>query len=290
MPTKRIGERIPTPSRSTRDRERMEYAADLDSKIKLSQKLLDAWTEIHGLVYESRRGSIEAEKEAEFQRLSRFVLQSLPILRAELSASSRIDQMEPLLGVIVRNYQPIPQALGASPTLSGFNYLDSLGFEDFEREWNQGHLQLNFLVGFLRSLKQRLAPTRERDVEIISELKSMLRSIDPRYEKMYDGAYDALRSKSKDNLRQSISSMRELLRQIIDQLGTGSTRKEKVKSILGSDTESKLANHLADVVDDVYALQSREEHTDPQYDNALYAIKTGEYTLHHILKHAKAKH
>jgi DNA-binding ferritin-like protein (Dps family) len=262
--------------------------SELDRKIRLAQNLLDAWVRLWNLAqisFSDRK--ITRKDEQEYQAVYRFISQNISGVANELSSSSRMGYILPGLGIRLRDYQPIPHALSVSPTLSGFRAANSYELDDFDRNWKAGHLQLNLLLGFLRNLKDALKLVRQRDAEVIFELKRLLRSRNSKFVEMYDGAYDALRSKSADKLRQSIASMRELLRQIINELGKGESRKAKVKSILGSDVEAELVNSLADVADKLYALQSREEHTEPRYDNALYAIKTCEYTLHYILKRAE---
>ena len=123
--------------------------------------------------------------------------------------------------------------------------------------------------------------------EVALELSRLLSEIDPKYAEMYAGAVDALASGSSDKLRQSTSSMRELLRQLILHLGRGETRKARVKYILGTDVDAKLAEALANATDLLYAAQSKEEHTQPEYDNVVYIFKVCEYTLYYIMKRSE---
>lgn len=127
----------------------------------------------------------------------------------------------------------------------------------------------------------------EEEMRTLTELDSMLRELDSRYVDMRWGAWDALLSRNPDNYRQSISSMREMLRQVLDQLGSGETRKEKVRSILASSTETELVEALAEVVDKLYALLSAKEHTEPEFENTLFAIKETEHVLYFILRQEK---
>jgi signal transduction histidine kinase len=157
-------------------------------------------------------------------------------------------------------------------------------FGQFEDAWKHGNVQLKIIVGELRNLKEETAITRERDAEIISELKQSLRSIDPKFEALYDGAYEALRSENKERLRHAVVSMRELLKLVIDRLGVGETRKQKVMSILCTERAAELVDSLAEVVEHVLNLQSKEmKEVEPNYDDTVFAIKTGEYTLHYLL-------
>ena len=124
-------------------------------------------------------------------------------------------------------------------------------------------------------------------LEVALELNKLLSEIDPKYAEMYAGAADALKSGSSDGLRHSTSSMRELLRQLILHLGRGETRKARVKYILGTNVDAKLAEVLANAIDLLYAAQSKEEHTRPEFDNVLYIFKICEYTLYYMLKRSE---
>lgn len=138
--------------------------------------------------------------------------------------------------------------------------------------------------------KRQIQPVmghEEEELKVLTELDSMLRKLDSKYVDMHLGAWDALLSRNPDNYRQSISSIRELLRQVLDQVGSGETRKEKVRSILASSTEAGLVDTLAEVIDKLYALQSAKEHAETEFESTLFAIREAEHVLYFILKRAK---
>jgi len=127
----------------------------------------------------------------------------------------------------------------------------------------------------------------QEEQKIISELDGLLGRLNPEYVKMHDGAWESFSSGTSDSHRQSISSMRELFRQVIDQLApSGKTRKEKIQAILTSTTQSNIVEALAKVVDELYALQSAGEHTTPDYESTVFALRTTEYVLYYLLKQA----
>jgi hypothetical protein len=134
---------------------------------------------------------------------------------------------------------------------------------------------------------QPLIGHEEEEIKTVTELDSMLGKLNSKYVSMRLGAWDALLSRNPDNYRQSISSIRELLRQVLDQLGSGETRKDKVRSILASSTETELVDSLAEVIDKLYAFQSAKEHTETEFESTLFAIREAEHVLYFILKRAK---
>lgn len=122
---------------------------------------------------------------------------------------------------------------------------------------------------------------------LASELDIMLNGLDEQFVKMHEGSWSALASGGHDNLRQSITSARELLRQVIDHLAPQEpemTRKQKVKSILGSESRAELVNSIGEIVDKIYAVQSASEHTEPNYETVVFTLKIVEDTLYYVLK------
>jgi len=142
----------------------------------------------------------------------------------------------------------------------------------------------------------RLSSTLGHDkprIEMMSELEIMLSNINPSFCQMFRGSWEALLSDNPDRYRQAISSMRELLRQVIDELSDkqAKTRKEKVRSILGKNSDANLVEALAGTVDVMYDFQSSREHTTPDYESALFIVSETEYVLYYILKrHLSLKH
>lgn len=144
-----------------------------------------------------------------------------------------------------------------------------------------------------RKLLSTLGHDKPR-VEMMSELERMLNEIKPDFLKMFRGSWEALLSNNPDRYRQAISSMRELLRQVIDELsGTkgDETRKERVKLILGRDSDAELVEALAKTVDAIYKFRSSREHTQSNYESAIFVISEAEYVLYYILKrYSSLKH
>lgn len=125
----------------------------------------------------------------------------------------------------------------------------------------------------------------EEEQKQMSELDSMLEKIDPKLVELHQGAWDAISKGGKDSYRQAISSARELLRQTIDKKArAGSTRKEKIKEILGSKAQAQVVEAVGKVVDEIYGLQSAQEHTQSDYLNAIFTVRLTEHALYYILK------
>jgi hypothetical protein len=58
------------------------------------------------------------------------------------------------------------------------------------------------------------------------------------------------------------------------------TRKERAKDILKSERDAELVESPADVIDKLYASLSKEEHTEPTRESALFALRTVQNTLY----------
>jgi signal transduction histidine kinase len=249
-----------------------------DGKLRLAEELLNAWTELWGLAISAHNARVPDQlpsgKIERFQELHTYILETLPRFSSEFKRSS----------LQYGQSQPIVSVLAAYARLYDFYGLRMDLFRQFEDAWKHGNVQLKTIVGELRKPKEEAAIARERDAEITSELKQSLRSIDPKFEALYDGACEALRSKNKERLRHAVVSMRELLKLVIDRLGVGENRKQKVMSILCNERAAELVEHVLD-------LQSKEmKEVEPNYDDTVFAIKTGEYTLHYLLTRRPKKH
>jgi hypothetical protein len=267
----------------------------LNRRIKLSEHMLlslgkATHAAILGRLAINAGKDVSLELEREYKEARQFILRALPILSSDLSKSSRISYPIATRGAYAEDYQPILAVLGKYTSVTDMIYQnpDDIAFRDVLSDLSMGDGQVNLLIGYLQNLKTTLTTkvplVHERDAEIISALKDKLRRIDPKFEEMYDGAYDALRSKNKESLRHAIVSMRELLKLVIDRMGVGEKRKQKVMSILGTERAAELVDSLVGVVEHVLNLQSKEmKELQPDYDDTVFAIKTGEYTLHYIL-------
>jgi len=267
----------------------------LDQRIGLSKKTLLSLKKVtHAVIRASlaiKAGmQISQQLDSEYGQARAFILRTLPALSSDLSRSARISYPISTRGAYAEGYQPILAVLGKYSSVYDLmrQIPGDLGYQDVLSDLSMGDAQINLLIGYLQNLKTTLISkvplVHERDAEIISTLKDQFHRIDPKFEEMYDGAYDALRSKNKDKLRQALTSMRELLKLVIERLGQGETRKQKVKSILGTEKATELVDSLAEVVSSVQNLQSKEmKELEPDYDDTVFAIKTCEYTLHYLL-------
>jgi hypothetical protein len=64
--------------------------------------------------------------------------------------------------------------------------------------------------------------------------------------------------------------MRELLKLVIDRMGVGEKRKQKVMSILVTERAAELVDSLVEVVERVLNLQSKEmKELQPDYDDTV---------------------
>jgi hypothetical protein len=261
--------------------------SDLDrkikKKIKLSEQMLADWTTIRRLIDTAGRESYPNSYDDQFQNCRTFILRTYPDLTPEMPG---LTATSPLLGR--HDVQPIVSVLGKLSSLLDIASLSELDYEILQEDLNWGDTQLNLLIGNLHAIrntvKEKVSPLYERDAQIVSELKQELRSIEPRFEVMYDGAYDALLSKNKEKLRHALASMRQLLNLVIDKMGRGEKRKEKVMSILGTVKATELVDSLAEIVSRVHNLESKEmKELEPDFDDTAFAIKVCEYTLHYLL-------
>lgn len=103
------------------------------------------------------------------------------------------------------------------------------------------------------------------------------------------GTWTAFKAKNPDYLRQSISSMRELLNHVLHTLSPNcKTRKERIRDILSKNgvgsAEADFIESLAEYVDKLYALLSKVEHTLYKNDECVeMALKATEAAIVVIL-------
>jgi hypothetical protein len=132
--------------------------------------------------------------------------------------------------------------------------------------------------------------------KLSAELDRRLARIDEKFVEMHNGIWDALASTSRDKERQAISSSRELLSHVLRDLtkdldktkkkGDVITRKQRVKHILRSETNSEFVDSVADAIENIYAVGSSGTHAESDYDTIVVAAKMTEYTLLLILRRA----
>jgi len=124
----------------------------------------------------------------------------------------------------------------------------------------------------------------EQDVEVL------LAEVDPNFVTMRKGAWNAFNAKGPDYLRQSISSMRELLNHVLRSLSPeGPTRKDRIREIVSGNrkttAEVVFIESIADYVDKLYAVLSKVAHT--IYEDELYvelALKSTDAILVVVLE------
>jgi len=130
------------------------------------------------------------------------------------------------------------------------------------------------------------APEEEKKLQ--TELDRRLWNLNPEFQRMHEGLWDAISSGSADKLRQANSSARELLRQTVDHLvGNGlekMSRKARIKRILQSESRGELVDAIAELVDQLYGAQSAQEHSRPDPDTVILTAKITEYCLLYVLR------
>lgn len=141
--------------------------------------------------------------------------------------------------------------------------------------------------------------TPELDTGIRNQIESTLSDLGEEYLAIYHGSIEALMSDNPDNLRQSISSMRELLTKILHKLTEDDeftedekvdgrpTRRARMKHILskkkGLGTEGELADAIANTLIKTYDALSKELRAVAEWNDILYVFKSTEYLIYYIL-------
>ena len=102
--------------------------------------------------------------------------------------------------------------------------------------------------------------------KVEQDIDSLLRGLDPNYLTMRVGAWTTFRAKGPDHLRQSVTSMRELLNHVLRKLSPGDiTRKDRIRAIMSGNgkraAEVDLIESMADYVDKLYLVLSKIAHT-----------------------------
>jgi len=188
---------------------------------------------------------------------------------------------EAKIEAILNNLQGSERILGVIVELVAANPLSSEDIKEINRYLVRDGLRYdsekNTIYPFMRGM--------EEEKKITNELDELLIKIDPNFAKIHNGAWEALSSGTGDSYRQSISSARELLNQVLRTLAPGEmTRRKRIKQILGSSRRAKLLDAISKVVEELYAQLSTGEHTTPNLLDTMLALKLTEYTLYYILK------
>lgn len=124
-----------------------------------------------------------------------------------------------------------------------------------------------------------------------NELDELLTNLNSEFPSIRRGAWQTFYSASEDRWRQSSTSMRELLNQVLQTLSPDQeNRKKKVKAIfvdteLESDSLTDLAVKCANVVDALHSSQSKLTHTNFRNDKAArFILVVTEELLYLFLK------
>jgi len=175
------------------------------------------------------------------------------------------------------------------------------------KEWIHGELtwffREMFSIGILWDGK-KFTPatgTPTLDIEIKSQLETMLSKLGSEYLARYNGALESLLSNKPDSLSQSLGSMVQLLRDVLNKLTEDDvftedekdrgkpTRKAKLKHIVdrsgGLGAETELADSISDVLIDCFSALNKGYHVTTKKDwiTILYIFKSTEYLMYYIL-------
>ncbi|MFH0861673.1 MAG: hypothetical protein V1875_01465 [Candidatus Altiarchaeota archaeon] len=160
-------------------------------------------------------------------------------------------------------------------------------FHPFERSAIQQELNA---LGYTLDGLLDIRPTTgvgEIDKKVRSELDGLLIKLNPEFPNMRVGSWETLTSNHKDKERQAVTSMRELLDKVINQLvpDKGLKREDKIKKILSSSSESEaeLIDSIAGVMDNLYHFHSKGTHDKLTFKQAMYALLISEYSLYYLL-------
>lgn len=157
------------------------------------------------------------------------------------------------------------------------------GFDRFLKELNV----LGFDYDYDKCRVVSTVGHTKEDNQVKTVLEEMLDRLNPKYRDMLQGAWESFLSDNKDKNRQTLTSLRELTRMVIDQLvPKETTRKDRIRRIIASEKEEKLTESLVDTIAKLQDLHSKNVHTKPDYDSTLFALKTTEYLLFFLLKKA----
>ena len=157
------------------------------------------------------------------------------------------------------------------------------GFDRFLKELNV----LGFNYDYDKSKVVSTVGHKKEDTQIKTVLDEMLDKLNPKYCNMLEGSWESFMSDNKDKNRQTLTSLRELTRMVIDQLAPKeTTRKNRIRRIIASEKEEELTESLVDTIAKLQDLHSKNVHTKPDYDSTLFALKITEYLLFFLLKKA----
>jgi hypothetical protein len=139
----------------------------------------------------------------------------------------------------------------------------------------------------------------EAEQEIETQLDEWLQQLNSNFPSIRRAAWETYLSGNPDRLRQSITSMRELLNNVIKHLAPDETlhgrgikkveRAHRLKHILGDSTEAEVVDAIVRVINSLYSVASKATHS-PKYESeaTLYTLKSIEYTLYFLLAIHKA--
>jgi hypothetical protein len=139
-------------------------------------------------------------------------------------------------------------------------------------DWNEVHNQIR--------------PTTTHpaaEIEVRNKLDELLSAIDSRFANMLDGAWEAYYSDNPDRYRQCLTSCRELLRQVLDQLGGEGTRRQRIVRIIGSRSTAEVIDASVQMVESIYAAQSAGTHETRAQHQALFVLVETEHVLYYLI-------
>jgi len=202
---------------------------------------------------------------------------------SEISPNAEFEGKIDRLDHILRYFATDPRILGVAGALLSRSYMGLAEIDELNSYLARDGLHFDWK-------KKRLLPTTgnlQVESGLATELDDLLRCLDSRFPVMRQGIWDALSSTNKDKARHAISSSRELLAQVIDELAGkppgNPTRKERIGKILESRSESELIDAVSNLVDKIYALSSSGTHTKPSNEEAVLCAKMTEYCLLFVL-------
>jgi hypothetical protein len=137
-------------------------------------------------------------------------------------------------------------------------------------------------IAFITAV-EAIKRTKGKPQEELDEyLKSRLLKLGFEYVELYEGAWQALESEKSDRFRHCATSTRELVKKFLGE--KGSERRVRLKSILKSENEVKLAESLADSVEALYDVLSKGVHKEIDYETALLSLKVTEHLFRYIFE------
>jgi len=114
-------------------------------------------------------------------------------------------------------------------------------------------------------------------------LENRLRKLGNDYAALYEGAWNALESEENpDRFRQCAASARELVTHMIG--AKGPQRRTELRRLLKEDRQVRLAESIAEAVDQLYETLSKGVHAQIDFETALLCVKLTEHLTRYLLE------